>query len=72
MQILPTSSYIFTVSNQRWIFDIKLLNFYPQGLEKIVQKHDIPLLMDEVQTGGGSTGKMWAHEWFELEHGPGN
>jgi len=41
-----------------------------QGLEKIVQKHDIPLLMDEVQTGGGSTGKMWAHEWFELEHGP--
>ena len=27
--------------------------------------------MDEVQTGGGSTGKMWAHEWFELEHGPG-
>lgn len=26
--------------------------------------------MDEVQTGGGSSGKMWAHEWFDLPHGP--
>merc|ERR1712223_599459 len=29
-----------------------------------------PLLMDEGQTGGGSTGKMWCHEHFDLEHGP--
>jgi len=41
-----------------------------QGLDKIAHKLDIPLLMDEVQTGGGSTGKMWGHEHFELEHGP--
>ena len=23
-------------------------------------------ILDEVQTGGGPTGKMWCHEWFEL------
>ena len=23
-------------------------------------------ISDEVQTGGGPTGKMWCHEWFEL------
>ena len=26
--------------------------------------------MDEVQTGGGPTGKMWAHEFFELDGPP--
>ena len=26
--------------------------------------------MDEVQTGGGPTGKIWAHEHFELETAP--
>lgn len=26
--------------------------------------------MDEVQTGGGPTGKMWAHEWFDLDSAP--
>merc|ERR1711981_309467 len=41
-----------------------------QGLDKIAHKHDISLLVDEVQTGGGSTGKMWCHEHFQLEHGP--
>jgi len=24
-------------------------------------------MMDEVQTGGGATGKMWAHEHFDIE-----
>ena len=42
-----------------------------QGLDKIAHKHDISLLVDEVQTGGGSTGKMWCHEHFDMEHGPG-
>jgi len=41
-----------------------------QGLEKICRKHDVSFMMDEVQTGGGSTGKMWCHEHFDLEHGP--
>ena len=42
-----------------------------QGVDQIAHKHGISLLMDEVQTGGGSTGKMWCHEYFDLEHGPG-
>ena len=46
--------------------------YYLQGLDRIAHKLDIPVLMDEVQTGGGSTGKMWGHEHFELEHGPGD
>jgi len=41
-----------------------------QGLDRIAHKHDISFLIDEVQTGGGSTGKMWCHEHFQLEHGP--
>jgi len=41
-----------------------------QGVEKICKKYDISFMMDEVQTGGGSTGKMWGHEHFELEDGP--
>jgi 4-aminobutyrate aminotransferase/(S)-3-amino-2-methylpropionate transaminase len=27
-------------------------------------------IVDEVQTGGGTTGKMWAHEHWELEQAP--
>ncbi len=26
--------------------------------------------MDEVQTGGGATGRMWCHEHFGMPHGP--
>jgi hypothetical protein len=37
-----------------------------QGLQKICAKNDATFLMDEVQTGGGPTGKMWAHEHFDL------
>jgi 4-aminobutyrate aminotransferase-like enzyme len=28
------------------------------------------LLIDEVQTGGGPTGKMWCHEHFNLDGPP--
>lgn len=28
------------------------------------------LLIDEVQTGGGPTGKMWCHEYFDLPEAP--
>ena len=45
-------------------------NVWFQGLQKICAKHDIVYLMDEVQTGGGPTGKLWAHEYFELDGPP--
>lgn len=41
-----------------------------QGLQKICKKNGAALLMDEVQTGGGATGKMWAHEHFNLADSP--
>lgn len=41
-----------------------------QQLQKIAKKHDISLLIDEVQTGCGATGKMWCHEHFHLESPP--
>ena len=41
-----------------------------QGLQEICKRHDIVFLVDEVQTGGGPTGKMWCHEWFDLPEPP--
>jgi len=41
-----------------------------QGLQKICAKYDIVYIVDEVQTGGGPTGKMWAHEYFDLDGSP--
>jgi len=38
-----------------------------QGLDKICKKRGISFMIDEVQTGGGSTGKMWCHEYFDIE-----
>ncbi|XP_037935935.1 4-aminobutyrate aminotransferase, mitochondrial [Teleopsis dalmanni] len=44
-------------------------NFFRQ-LQAICKKNNIALLIDEVQTGGGATGKMWCHEHFDLEQSP--
>lgn len=41
-----------------------------QRLRKITKKHGVALLIDEVQTGGGPTGKLWAHEHFNLDSAP--
>lgn len=38
-----------------------------RGLADICKRREISLMMDEVQTGGGSTGKMWCHEHFGME-----
>jgi len=38
-----------------------------RGVKEICKRRDISLMMDEVQTGGGSTGKMWCHEHFGIE-----
>ncbi len=36
------------------------------GLRTICDEHEILLIMDEVQTGVGLTGKFWAHEHFSV------
>lgn len=41
-----------------------------QRLQRIGKKHGVALLIDEVQTGGGPTGKLWAHEHFNLDTSP--
>ncbi|KZC09694.1 PREDICTED: 4-aminobutyrate aminotransferase, mitochondrial-like [Dufourea novaeangliae] len=41
-----------------------------QCLQGIAKKKCIPLIMDELQTGGGATGRMWAHDYFELNTPP--
>ena len=45
------------------------IHFRPEFLRALEQKareHDVFFILDEVQTGVGITGKMWAHEHFGL------
>ncbi|KAJ8664205.1 hypothetical protein QAD02_023140 [Eretmocerus hayati] len=44
--------------------------YFFQQLQKITKKNGGALLIDEVQTGGGPTGKMWCHEHFNFETPP--
>jgi L-lysine 6-transaminase len=37
-----------------------------KGLRELTYKYNVPLVLDEVQTGFGMTGKMWAHEYFGI------
>ncbi|GAB0096900.1 4-aminobutyrate aminotransferase, mitochondrial [Sergentomyia squamirostris] len=41
-----------------------------KSLQKIAKSNGAALLIDEVQTGGGPTGKMWCHEHFNLPTPP--
>ncbi|OAQ82046.1 4-aminobutyrate aminotransferase [Purpureocillium lilacinum] len=41
-----------------------------QGLRKLTKKYGIILIVDEVQTGFGATGKFWAHEHWSLKSPP--
>ncbi|XP_029663736.1 4-aminobutyrate aminotransferase, mitochondrial-like [Formica exsecta] len=41
-----------------------------QELQRITRQHGAALLIDEVQTGCGPTGKMWCHEHFNLNTPP--
>ena len=35
-----------------------------KGLRKLARDNRITFIVDEIQTGGGASGKMWAHEHF--------
>jgi len=45
------------VPNKKWV----------QDLRRLSAEHQIPLVIDEVQTGWGRTGKMYAFEHYEIE-----
>ncbi len=42
-------------------------NEFFQELRRLADTYEFLLIFDEVQTGGGITGKMWAHQHFEVE-----
>lgn len=41
-----------------------------RGLRELTKKHDVLLIVDEVQTGVGATGKFWAHDHWDLPTPP--
>ena len=41
-----------------------------QGLRDVTAKHGIVFIVDEVQTGGGATGDVWAHDHWNLSSPP--
>jgi len=47
--------------------DIHFRPPFLQALQRKAREHEVFFVLDEVQTGVGITGKMWAHEHFGLE-----
>lgn len=45
---------------------IEVPKAFMQGLRRICDEHGILLILDEVQTGFGRTGKMWAFEHYNI------
>lgn len=43
---------------------------FHRRLRLLTLVHEVPLIYDEVQTGFGMTGRMWAHEYFDLPAPP--
>jgi hypothetical protein len=43
---------------------------FMQKLRLLTRIYDVPLVFDEVQTGWGMTGRLWAHELFNLPAPP--
>jgi len=39
---------------------------FMRKLRLLTKIYDVPLVFDEVQTGWGATGRLWAHEHFDL------
>lgn len=50
--------------------DVHATPFFFQGLRDLTQKHGIMMIVDEVQTGVGASGKFWAHEHWNLSTPP--
>ena len=40
------------------------------GLREITRRHNVMLIVDEVQTGVGATGKFWAHDHWNMADPP--
>jgi predicted acetylornithine/succinylornithine family transaminase len=40
---------------------------YLKEVEKICKENNLLLILDEVQTGMGRTGKFFAHQWFDIQ-----
>jgi L-lysine 6-transaminase len=40
---------------------------YIQGLRKLTEQYDVMFIVDEVQTGVGLSGKMWAYEHYGIK-----
>ncbi len=43
---------------------------FMRKLRLLTRIYDVPLIFDEVQTGWGTTGRLWAHELFDLPSPP--
>ena len=43
---------------------------FMRKLRLLTRMYDVPLVFDEVQTGWGMTGRLWAHELFDLPSPP--
>ena len=43
---------------------------FMKKLRLLTRIYDVPLIFDEVQTGWGMTGRLWAHELFDLPSPP--
>jgi 4-aminobutyrate aminotransferase-like enzyme len=43
---------------------------FMRKLRLLTRIYDVPLIFDEVQTGWGITGRLWAHELFDLPSPP--
>lgn len=41
-----------------------------RGLREVTKKHGVLMIVDEVQTGVGATGKFWAHDHWNLPSPP--
>ncbi|KAG2383630.1 hypothetical protein C9374_004301 [Naegleria lovaniensis] len=51
--------------------DKHAMPYFFKELRRITKENNVAFICDEVQTGGGATGKFWAHEYWGLgENGP--